>query len=54
MNKDAVVDHMIEYIEEAEKDLQASILASDKGKKAKSDIVSRILKELEREMSSED
>ena len=53
MNKEAVVEHMITFIEEAEKNLQAQILATSKGKKSKSDIVGRILKELEREISNE-
>ena len=50
MNKDGVVKHMIEYIEESERDLQAAILANET-KTAKADIVNKILKELEREIS---
>lgn len=50
MNKDDVVQHMIEYIEESERDLQAAILANET-KTAKADIVNKILKELEREIS---
>lgn len=53
MNKDEVVNHMIDYIEESEKDLQAAMLANET-KTAKADIVNRILKELEREMADED
>lgn len=53
MNKEAVVQHMINYIEKSERDLQAAILASET-KTAKADVVNRILKELEREMSDED
>ena len=52
MNKEAVVQHMIDFIEESERDLQAVILANET-KKAKADIVNRILKELEREMPDE-
>ena len=50
MNRDAVVQHMVEYIEECERDLQAAILANE-NKTAKADIVNKILKELERETS---
>ena len=50
MNKEAIVKHMIEYIEESERDLQAAILANE-NKTVKADIVNRILKELERETS---
>ena len=52
MNKEAVVQHMIEFIEELERDLQAAILANET-KTVKADVVNRILKELEREMTDE-
>lgn len=52
MNKEAVVQHMIEFIEESERDLQAAILANET-KTAKADVVNRILKELECEMADE-
>ena len=52
MNKEAVVSHMISYIEEAEKNLQAALLASET-KSSKADIVNHILQELEREMTDE-
>lgn len=52
MNKEAVVQHMIKFIEESERDLQAAILANET-KVAKADVVNRILKELEREMTDE-
>lgn len=52
MNKEAVVQHMIEFIEESERDLQAAILANET-KSAKADVVNRILKELESEMANE-
>lgn len=52
MNKETVVQHMVEFIEESERDLQAAILANET-KAAKADIVNRILKELEREMANE-
>ena len=53
MSKEDVVQHMIGYIEESERDLQAAILANET-KSAKADIVNRILKELERETTDED
>ena len=43
---------MTALIEEAERDLQAAILANET-KAAKADVVNRILKELEREMANE-
>ena len=52
MNKEKVVQHMIEYIEESERDLQAAILANET-KTAKADVVNKILKELEREIGDE-
>lgn len=52
MNKDAVVKHMIDFIEESERDLQAAILANET-KTAKADVVNRILKELRHEMADE-
>lgn len=52
MNKDDVVQHMIDYIEEQERDLQAAILANE-ARTARADIVNRIIKELEREMADE-
>ena len=53
MNKEAVVQRMIEFIEELERDLQAAILANE-AKTVKADVVNRILKELEREIEDED
>lgn len=53
MNKEAIVAHMISYIEEEEKNLQAALLSSET-KSSKADIVNHILKELESEMADED
>lgn len=52
MNKEAVVQHMIDFIEDSERDLQAAILANET-RTAKTDVVNRILIELEREMADE-
>lgn len=53
MNKEEIVKHMISYIENAERDLQAANLAGET-KAARADIVNTILGELEREMKDED
>ena len=53
MNKKKVVQHMIDYIEESERDLQAALLANET-KKKKADIINKILKELDREVGNED
>lgn len=53
MNKQEIVDNMISYIENAERDLQAANLAGET-KAAKTDIVNAILNELERETKNED
>lgn len=52
MNKDEVVESMISYIEDAEKDLQASRMLGD-SKSGKIDIVNSILDKLEKEMKDE-
>lgn len=52
MNKEMVVEDMIKYIEEAERNLQAAIMANE-SKTAKADIVNKILKKLERETADE-
>lgn len=52
MNKEKIVDEMIDFIEEAERDLQASKFASE-SKTSKSNIVNRILDELEKKVSDE-
>lgn len=48
MNKQEIVDSMISYIENAERDIQAANLAGET-KAARTDIVNAILNELERE-----
>ena len=52
MNKEEVVNHMVEFIENEEKNLQDSIMANE-DKSAKADIVNGILKELEDTMPNE-
>lgn len=52
MNKEEVVNHMVEFIENEEKNLQAAIMANE-AKSAKADIVNRILKELEDTMPND-
>ena len=52
MNKEEVVNHMVEFIENEEKNLQAAIMANE-AKSAKADIVNRILQELEDTMPNE-
>lgn len=52
MNKEEAVNHMISFVEEAEKELQAARLTSD-AKSVKNDIVNNILEKLEKETSDE-
>ncbi len=52
MNRDTIINEMISFIEDAERDLQASKLSNDT-KNAKSNIVNRILDELEKKVSDE-
>lgn len=52
MNKEEVVENLISYIEEAERNLQASKM-SNEPKSAKNDIVNNILDELEKEIKNE-
>ncbi len=51
MTKEEIVKSMIEFIENEERNLQASKMANDN--KAKTDIVNSVLEELEREISDE-
>ncbi len=51
MTKEEIVKSMIEFIENEERNLQASKMANDN--KAKTDIVNSVLEELEREISNE-
>lgn len=48
---DKIVEHMIEFIEEKEKQLQASKFANDN--QARADVVKTIIDELEREIGNE-
>ena len=52
MSHKEIVEHMIDYIENAEKDLQASKLTNET-KTAKNDIINGILDELERVTADE-
>lgn len=52
MNKEEVVENLISYIEEAERNLQASKM-SNEPKSVKTDIVNNILDELEKEIKNE-
>ncbi len=51
MTKEGIVKSMIEFIENEERNLQASKIANDN--KAKTDIVNNVLEELERKISNE-
>lgn len=51
MTKEEIVKSMIEFIENEERNVQASKMANDN--KAKTDIVNSVLGELEREISDE-
>lgn len=53
MSKEKIVKEMIQYIEFAEENLQATQLVNG-GKVSKSGIVNNILAELERKVSDED
>lgn len=53
MSKEETISHMISFIEDAERELQAANLA-DESKTARADIVNAILNELEREVEDED
>lgn len=52
MTKEEIVQNMIEFIENEERNLQALKVSNDS--KVKTDIVNIILSELEREVSDED
>ena len=52
MSKQKIIDNMILYIENAERDLQATAFANE-SKVARTDIVNAILNELEREIKNE-
>ena len=53
MSKEETISHMISFIEDAERELQAAKLAGE-SKTARADIVNAILNELEREVEDED
>ena len=52
LKKQAVIDHMIEFIEDKEKELQSSALEHEHN--LRSTIVKAILDELDREVANED
>lgn len=52
MSKESIVEKMVSFIENAEKNLQASQFANE-GKTSKSDIVDNILDELENKVNNE-
>ena len=52
MNKDQVISNMITYIEQAERDLQATSFAAE-SKTSKNEIVNAILNKLEQEINDE-
>ena len=52
MNREEVVKHMIDYIEQAERDLQAASLVGEV-RSAKADIVNKIIGRLNREVDHE-
>ena len=51
MNKEEIIKNMIEFIENEERNLQASKMTNDN--KAKKDIVNSVLEELECEINDE-
>lgn len=53
MSKEETISHMISFIEDAERELQAANLAGE-SKTTRADIVNAILNELEREVEDED
>ena len=53
MSKEETISHMISFIEDAERELQAANLAGE-SKTVRADIVNAILNELEREVEDED
>ncbi|WP_288229868.1 hypothetical protein [uncultured Faecalicoccus sp.] len=53
VNKENIVQDLIKYIEKEEQDFQGSRM-TDESKVTKTEIVNRILAELEKEMNNED
>lgn len=53
MSNERIINNMIAYIEEEERNLQASKMIND-NKSSKGDIVNKILDRLEREFADED
>lgn len=51
MSDERIVQHMIDFIDEKEREIQANKLSNDV--QAKNDVVKAILKELERETTDE-
>lgn len=52
MNEQAVINKMIAFVEEKERELQANKMSADNH--AKNDVVKTIIDELERETTNED
>ena len=52
VNKEEIIENMIQYIEEEERNLQAARMSND-SKAAKTDIVNGILNRLEKEINHE-
>lgn len=52
MNRSEVVETMIAFVEDAERNLQASKMSNDT-KSAKTDVVNNILDKLEKEVTNE-
>ncbi|WP_292144929.1 hypothetical protein [Butyrivibrio sp.] len=52
MNKDRIVENMVDFIQKEERNLQVSKMSTDT-KAAKSDIVNAILEHLEEELQNE-
>ena len=52
VNKEEIIENMIQYIEEEERNLQAARMSND-SKAAKTDIVNGILNRLEKEIKHE-
>jgi len=52
MSDERIIRHMVEFVEEKERDAQADLMKN--GSKTKRDMVKIIMNELERELKNED
>ncbi|SEF62156.1 hypothetical protein SAMN02910276_00647 [Butyrivibrio sp. Su6] len=52
MSKEEIVKHMVDFIQESERDLQAAKMSGD-NKNGKTDVVNAILNKLEEEIANE-